>query len=48
MPSKKRRACPKCKGKGYVLKWTTDRHGKRISYEVKCANCDGTGETTAT
>jgi len=48
MPPKKKRKCAACKGKGTVTKWTTDRHGKRISYEATCDVCKGEGETTAT
>lgn len=36
--------CSACSGQGYILKWTTDKNGKRISYEVSCKACKGTGQ----
>lgn len=35
--------CPTCNGKGTVTVWTTDRKGKRFSYEKTCGECGGKG-----
>lgn len=45
---KKWRTCTTCKGKGTVIKWTTDRKGKAIAIDKTCPTCNGTGETSAT